>query len=93
MNILIPIFALLIILLAYMLFRSLRLQKGQSPTAPIEKIKASSEIAEHLSEIIRVKSVSLIDPEPEDLKPFLKIHAWIENTYPQLNRTYMHISF
>ena len=87
MNILIPTFALLILLLAYMLFRTLRLQKRQDPSAPIEKNEASAKIADHLSEIIRIKSVSRIDPAPEDLQPFLQIHTWIEKTYPQLSET------
>lgn len=85
MNIWILIFALLIILIALMLFRTLRLQKKPIDLSPVERAHVSTQIAEHLSEIVRIQSISRIDPAPEDLKPFLEVHEWIAKAYQQLN--------
>jgi len=87
MNIWIPALALLIILLAVMLLRTLRLQKKPQGISPIAKTQASGGIAEHLSEIVRIESVSKTNPSPEDLKAFLRVHDWIAWTYPQLSAT------
>ena len=85
MSIWILISALLIILIALMLFRTLRLQKKPVDLSPVERAHVSTQIAEHLSEIVRIQSISRINPAPEDLKPFLEVHEWIARTYPQLN--------
>lgn len=87
MNTWILILGLLIILIAWMLFRTLRLQKKPIDLLPIEKSQITNQIAEHLSEAVRIPSVSKIEPSPDDLKPFLEMHRWIDNTYPQLNAT------
>jgi carboxypeptidase PM20D1 len=85
MNIWILFLALLIIVIAWMLFRMLRLQKKTLDLSPVEKKEVSDQIAKHLSELVGIASVSRIDPSPEDLRPFLEVHRWIERTYPQLN--------
>ncbi len=85
MNIFIPLLALLIILIAVMLLRTLSLQKKPRDTTPIEKPRVSGGIAEHLSQIVRIQSVSKIDPTTDEMQPFLEVHKWIARTYPQLN--------
>jgi len=85
MNIFIPLLALLIILIAVMLLRTLSLQKKPQDTTPIEKPRVSGGIAEHLSQIVRIQSVSKIDPTTDEMQPFLEVHKWIARTYPQLN--------
>jgi carboxypeptidase PM20D1 len=88
MNILIPVFAILIILVGFMLFRTLRLQKKPDGIARAEKPAVNRDtIAEHLSALVRIPSISRIDPSTEDIHPFLEVHTWIANTFPQLSGT------
>ena len=86
MNILIPILAVIIFLVAFMLMRTVKLQNHPTPTDTFA-LKAVDEavVAKHLSEIVQIRSVSQIDPKPEDLRPFLKIHEWITKTYPKVS--------
>jgi len=85
MNPFIPIIAVFVFLLAWMLFRTLRLQKEPAPTAGVSLPDAPGTIAEHLSLVIRIPSVSGINLAPDAMKPFLEIHDWIDKTYPRVS--------
>ncbi len=85
MNLLIPLLAVLVLALAWMLIQTLRLHKKPEHPASVELQAEFGKIADHLSEIVRFPSVSKIDPLPKDFEPFLNIHAWIEKTYPLLS--------
>lgn len=79
---LIPL-ALLIFLIAWMLIRTLQIQKIPDDVKPAEKISVDKErVSKHLSEAIYVKTVSKTVMNDVDMKPFLQMHDWIERTYP-----------
>jgi carboxypeptidase PM20D1 len=92
MNLILVPIALLIFLDAWMLFRTLKLQRvpdevEPAPKAPID----SSQVSKHLSEAIQIKTISKMEMNESDRKPFLELHEWIKNSFPligeKLNRT------
>jgi carboxypeptidase PM20D1 len=83
--ILVPL-ALLIFLVAWMLFQTLKLQRvpdevEPAPKAPID----SSQVSKHLSQAIRIKTISKMEMSEGDRKPFLELHDWINNSFPLIN--------
>lgn len=44
------------------------------------------EAAQHLSEVIQIKSLSSRIYEEIDFEPFLKIHQWLKDTYPFIHQ-------
>lgn len=86
MNILLIVAALLIFLIAFMLFRTYHLGKVPAPVSVIEKTDVDEKkVSTHLSELIRFKSISSESAVGFDPQPFLDIHQWIEKTYPLLS--------
>jgi len=75
--------ALLVFVVAWMLLRTLRLQKIPADSAPAEKPEVDKDkISRHLSEAIQVKTISKTVMTDEDRTVFLEMHSWIEKTYP-----------
>jgi uncharacterized protein YpmS len=86
MNIFLILLALLIFLIAYMLFRTFKLSKYPDPVSAIEKPDIDQKVvSEHLSQLIQIKSISSESAVNFNPQPFLDIHAWIEKTYPLLS--------
>jgi carboxypeptidase PM20D1 len=86
-NILIAMLILLILVIAFILFRALRF--GHTPPAvePLEGIPVDADsVAAHLSKIIQVKSISM-ENEPARQARFEEIHALLEQFYPRLHAT------
>ncbi len=80
--ILIPV-ALLVFLLAWMLFRTLKLQRPPDQVEPAPKAPIDASLAaRHLSQAIQVRTISKIEMSGDDYNPFLELHAWITQTYP-----------
>lgn len=87
MNIALFALALIIFLIAYMLFRTSRLSKFPQPVAPVDKPDIDQKIVStHLAELIRFRSISTESSVGFDPQPFLDIHSWIDNTYPLLTK-------
>jgi hypothetical protein len=87
MNIALFALALIIFLIAYMLFRTSRLSKFPQPVAPVDKPDIDQKIVStHLAELIRFRSISTESSVGFDPQPFLDIHRWIDNTYPLLTK-------
>ena len=87
MNIALFALALIIFLIAYMLFRTYKLSKFPHPVAPVDKPDIDQKsVSTHLAELIRFKSISTESSEGFDPRPFLDIHQWIGNTYPLLTK-------
>lgn len=79
---LIPI-ALIFLLAGGLLFNTLRLQRASEfvEDAPKPSIDKSS-TSQHLAEAIRHKTISKLNMNDEDRKPFLALHDWMARTYP-----------
>ncbi len=52
---------------------------------PVEEGNASL-YASHLAEALRIKTLSNLDPAKTDPAPFKALHAFLEKTYPSVNR-------
>lgn len=88
MNILIALLVSLIFLISTLLFRTLRFRDRSAKAEPIPDVSIDEDqIAQHLSEAVQIRSVSKVDAADVDRQPLLDMHAWIEKTYPLLNRT------
>jgi len=87
MDILIIGFAMLILLLAVMLFRTFRLRKFSKlvQPVPLEDVDAVS-VAARLSEAIRIPTISKVGMDESEKQPLLEMHAWIARTYPHVNK-------
>ena len=86
MNLILVPVALLVFLLAWMLFRTLKLQRTPdevepAPQAPID----SNLISRHLSQAIQIKTISKMEMSEDDRRPFLELHTWIAKAFPQIN--------
>ncbi len=83
MNFILALVIIIIFLVAWMLVRTLRLQRvpPDAPPAEIPHID-TTKISQHLSEAIQIKTVSTLEMKEEDRAVFLNMHAWIEKTYP-----------
>lgn len=80
--ILIPI-ALVLFMIAWMLIRTLQLQRLPSDVEPAENIQVDMDaVSRHLSEAIQIRTISKPVMTDEDRAPFLLMHEWIEKTYP-----------
>ena len=83
--ILIPV-AFLVFLLAWMLFRTLKLQRTPDPVEPAPKAPVDANLAaRHLSQSVQFKTISKMEMSGEEYKPFLDLHAWIAQTYPLIS--------
>jgi len=83
-SILIPA-AFLVFLLAWMLFRTLRIQRmpdqvEPAPKAPID----GGQVARHLSQAVQFKTISKLEMSDSEHSPFLDLHAWITQTFPMI---------
>jgi carboxypeptidase PM20D1 len=88
MNILIALLVSLIFLTALILFRTLRFRDRSNAVEPIPAISIDEGlIAQHLSEAVKIPSVSKVDAEDVDRNPLLELRDWIERTYPLLSST------
>lgn len=83
MNLLLIPTAAIILLLAFMLFRTLHLQRQPEGVEPVEKPHVDKDkISSHLSQVIQFRTVSKPKMAPEERAPFLEMHRWIQDTYP-----------
>ena len=86
MAIVFVVLGVLLVLIAYMLFRTSRMGRAPEPVSKIEMpLVDTKEVSEHLSQMIQIQSISKEGIGNADPKPFLDIHAWMEKTYPLLN--------
>ena len=83
--ILIPI-AFMVLLLAWMLFRTLKLQRLPDQVEPAPKAPIDANLAaRHLSQAIQFKTISKMEMSDEDRKPFLDLHEWISQAFPLIS--------
>ena len=83
MNILIALLVSIIFTIAILLFRTLRFRDRSTALEPISAISIEkNQIAQHLSEAVRIRSVSKVDGTDVDRQPLLEMRDWIEKTYP-----------
>jgi len=89
MNFLLIPLAVLILIIAFMLFRTMRIQRIPHPAAKIEKFQADKNmVSKHLSQAIQIQTISKTEMAETDYKPFLEIHSWIEKTYPKITGSF-----
>jgi len=70
------------------LFRTLRFRDRSTTVESIAGISIDeTRIAQHLSEAVKIRSVSKVDAADVDRKPLLEMRDWIEKTYPLLGST------
>ena len=86
MNILIALLVILIFFIAFLLFRTLRFRDRLTAMEPIPTISIQeNQIAHHLSEAVRIRSVSKVDAADVDQQPFIVMRDWIAKTFPLLS--------
>ncbi|MDK2980677.1 MAG: carboxypeptidase [Chloroflexota bacterium] len=86
MTILFIVLGVLLLLAAFMLFRTAQLGRTFEPVSKIEMPQVDTrEVSNHLSQMIQIQSISKEGVGNADPKPFQEIHAWMEKTYPQLS--------
>jgi len=83
--------ALIFLLVAWMLIRTLLLQRHPKVIQPVEKPRVDRQrITGHLAEAVRIRTVSRVKMSPEDYQSFLEMHTWMQKSYPliagKLNR-------
>lgn len=75
--------AAIILLIAWMLFRTLRIQRTPEPVEKIEMSQADPHlVSEHLSQAVQIQTISKPEMSVEDYQPFLEMHHWMETTFP-----------
>ncbi|MDO9546000.1 MAG: M20 family peptidase [Pelolinea sp.] len=83
MNILIPLLAIIFFLIAFLFIRTLSFRERSSRIQPIPPIDIQKDqIAQHLSEVVQIPSISKVGALDTDQQPFIAIKKWIEKTYP-----------
>ncbi len=86
MNLILVPSAFLIFLLAWMLFRTIKLQRAPDEVEPAPKSPIDAAIlARHLSQAIQIKTISNMEMSEDDRKTFLELHEWISKAYPLIN--------
>jgi len=86
MNILIALLVIFIFFIAFLLFRTLRFRDRSTAMEPIPAISIhENQIAHHLSEAVRIRSVSKVDAADVDQQPFIAMRDWIKETFPLLS--------
>jgi carboxypeptidase PM20D1 len=80
--ILIPV-ALLIILAGWMLFQTIKMQRSPDQVEPAPKSPIDSMlVSKHLSQAIQIKTISKMEMDEADRKPFLEMQSWISEAFP-----------
>ena len=82
------VFAVLVMLIAVMLFRTFSLPKAEltnsNTSANLISVDANL-VASHLSEAVRFKTVTTQNREDTDWSVFLKFQVWLLQTYPNFH--------
>lgn len=74
--------AAVILLLAVLLFNTLRMTSKQVEAEPLEKLSISDQVYENLSKAIQFKTISFNENTPPDSAEFLGFHRFLEETFP-----------
>lgn len=83
MSLLLLPFALLSLLIGWMLLNTLALRKAPEDAPPAEKPPVNgAKASRRLAEAIRIKTVSIRGTTDEARSVFLDMHAWIDQAYP-----------
>jgi carboxypeptidase PM20D1 len=83
MNLILVPLALLIILVGWMLFRTIKLQHTPDEVEPAPKSPIdTAQISQHLSQAIQIKTISKMEMTEEDRSPFLEMQSWIPKAFP-----------
>ena len=78
------IIAVFVLVILYMFFRMLHLRNVFEPAEPIELIKVDgNDVARHLSEAIRIKTISKKLMDGKDKEKFITFRDWLGKTYPK----------
>jgi len=78
--------AILALLIAVLLFNTLRSKPEMSTLPKAEPIGIDADkMAQHLSEAVKIKTLSSATMEGVDKDAFLGFHAYLEKTYPKLH--------
>jgi carboxypeptidase PM20D1 len=86
MNFILVPAAVLVFLLAWMLFRTLKLQRTPGEVEPAPKSPIDTNlISRHLSQAIQIKTISKIEMSEDDRRPFLELQAWITEAFPLIS--------
>ena len=89
MNFILVPAALLVFLLAWMLFRTLKLQRAPDPVEPAPQAPIDANLtAKHLSQAIQIKTISNREMSAEERKSFLDLHAWITQAFPLVSEKF-----
>ncbi len=87
-TILVILTVLILFLAAFLLFRTATWGSTPEPVDPIEVSEIDDwTVAEHLSRLIQLPTISYDDPARFNAKAFLSLHKELESMYPRLHRT------
>ncbi|MDF2158858.1 M20 family peptidase [Algoriphagus sp. CAU 1675] len=71
-----------VVVLAVLLFNTLRLSSKQVDPEPIEKVAISDEVFQNLSKAIQFKTISFSEDAIPDSAEFFGFHRFLEETFP-----------
>lgn len=87
MTLIFTLLSIIILLIAFLFIRTLSF-RGRSSAGvqaiPVIDIQ-EDQIAQHLSEVVQIRSISKVGALETDQQPFIAIKDWIEKTYPLFN--------
>lgn len=87
-NTLIVLLVLVLFLVAFILVRTILYGRAPEPVEPGALADIAGEVvAEHLSAVIRHRTVSGTEPDKVDYKPFVELRKSLEKIYPRVHAT------
>lgn len=92
-KILLFVFLLLILFVAYLVYNALNFESKQIEVEPISMVKVSDRAKDHMVEAISIRTVSFEDEEDFDSTQFQKFNDFLLNTYPNLFASTEHQTF
>jgi carboxypeptidase PM20D1 len=87
MNITLSLLVLFILLITILIIRAVNFH---GPLLDVQSVPQTDfdldQVAQHLSEVIQIKSISKVNASDADQMPFIELKEWIEKTYPLFSK-------
>ena len=92
-KILLGLLILILIVLAFMLYRTFNFSSNQLEIDPIEKFAVNQKAKENFAEAISIRTVSFADPADFDSTQFDLFNDFLQKTYPKVHQNLEHEEF